>query len=103
MKHVGYAQLNGQRFARFEHDDLATAALVHERAVDPFRALVAWGAHDAAPFASWELIFKSGGVETSRLRVPGGWMVRHVSDGAATAIFAPDSKHGWTTKILETR
>lgn len=103
MKHVGHATLNGERFLRLEHDNLPTAVLVHERAVEPFRALQRWAAHDAAPFAQWEVIFKSGGVETSRLWVPGGWMVRHVSEGTSCTIFAPDTKHGWTTKILETR
>ena len=103
MKHVGHAMLNGERFLRLEHDNLPTAVLVHERAVEPYRALQRWGANEASPAAEWELIYKSGGVETSRLRVPGGWMVRHVSEGSNVAIFAPDSKHAWTLKILEIR
>jgi hypothetical protein len=100
LRHEGFAQLNGQRYLRWDLDHLPAAALVHDNAIDVVRLLRAEQAQQESPEADWQLIYRSGGVCTHRLRVPGGWIVKHASDQGLTSTYVPDTRHQWTTKIL---
>lgn len=50
----------------------------------------------------WELICESVhiGSRTERLKVPGGWLVKHAnrSLGAETSAFIPDKNYTWNLK-----
>lgn len=58
--------------------------------------------------AMWEKIFEEsvsgGGIETNRMKVPGGWivattMIHHVMNGAGCSVhqlFISDPEHKWT-------
>lgn len=99
MKPLGKVTLNGEQYVRYGDERQPALALFHVSAVDEIRGFNAMLANQAAPVATWEIISRSGGVNTSRLRVPGGWVVKHSTSSAIAQCFVPDTRHGWSTKI----
>lgn len=99
-----HVMINGGRFLRFSDESLSlpAAVLVHEQAVDAFAAVRACAAMQRAPIAEWQVISRSGGALTTRMLVPGGWVVKHSTPAEGLSLcFVPDPKRQWILKVTE--
>lgn len=96
-------RLNGERYVRYSWGQVAAMVLVHEQGVDVIAELDGAVAAAKAPEAAWETIWTSGTTHTHRLRVPGGWLVRHASAEGQAMAYVPDVKATWKTKVEQSR
>lgn len=101
LRVLGEVRLNGERYVRVGTDRQPGLALFHENAAAEVAALLAWDGNRAAPAADWTMIYRSGGVSTARMKVPGGWLVKHASDLGLAMAFVPDPKHTWKTQPID--
>lgn len=49
---------------------------------------------------TWEVIGKQFGEQTERAKVPGGWLIKHLTGSGVGLTYMPDPDHEWDGSSL---